>query len=149
MAAAAVTMAFSSESLWFQEEQGIVGDAVQSEETDFLLQVVSLPDREEVEVLDGHPEDTEELLLREVSLPGRETCRQRERERGGERGGNRRFIRQRETATVLPPAWFCPHRGAVCSALCGSPPASHRGKSDDINQSIDQCMELLIGELSL
>lgn len=81
VAAAAVTMAFSSESLWFQEEQGIVGDAVQSEETDFLLQVVSLPDREEVEVLDGHPEDTEELLLREVSLPGRETCRQRERER--------------------------------------------------------------------
>lgn len=79
--AAAVTMAFCSESLWFQEEQGIVGDAVQSEETDFLLQVVSLPDRQAVEVVDGHPEDAEELLLRQVHLPGRETCRQTERER--------------------------------------------------------------------
>lgn len=66
----------------FSGEQGIVGDAVQSEETDFLLQVVSLPDREAVEVLDGHPEDAEELLLREVPLPGRETySTDRERER--------------------------------------------------------------------
>lgn len=72
---------FCSESVWFQdpaviqEEQGIVGDAAPaaSEETDFLLQVVSLPDGEAVKLLHGHPEDTEELLLREVSLQGRET----------------------------------------------------------------------------
>lgn len=70
-----------------QEEQGIVGDAVPaaSEKTDFLLQGVPLPEREEVELLDGHPENTEELLLREVSLQGeRHTDRQRNRER--ERG---------------------------------------------------------------
>lgn len=53
-----------------------------SEETDFLLQFVSLPDGEVVELLDGHPENTEELLLREVSLQGRETYRDTERERG-------------------------------------------------------------------
>lgn len=92
MAATAVqiTMFFYSESLWFQEEQGIMGDAVPdtalSEERDFLLQVVSLPDREAVEVLHGHPKHAEELCLGEVPLPGRETfshnrAAQRERER--------------------------------------------------------------------
>lgn len=88
MAAATVLiMMFCSESLWFQEEQGIVGGGVPaaSEETDFLLQVVSLPDREAVEVLDGHPENAEELHLREVPLPGRETYRQTEKQ-GRERG---------------------------------------------------------------
>lgn len=56
-----------------QEEQGIVGDEVPaaSEEADFLLQVVSLPNREAVKLLDRHPENTEELLLRQVPLqPG-------------------------------------------------------------------------------
>ncbi len=64
-----------------------------SEETDFLLQVVPLPERKVVELLDGHPENTEKLLLREVSLQGRETYtktgthreRERERERARER----------------------------------------------------------------
>lgn len=55
-----------------QEEQGVVGDGVPaaSEEEDLLLQVVPLPQREAVELLDGHPENTKELLLRQVSLQG-------------------------------------------------------------------------------
>lgn len=61
MMAAVLTMMFCSESVWFQdpaviqEEHGIVGHAVPaaSEETDFLLQVVPLPEREVVELLDG------------------------------------------------------------------------------------------------
>ena len=72
MAAAAVLMmTFFSESV-SRKSRGIVGDAVPvaSEETHPLLQVVSLPDGETVELLDGHPENTEELLLREVSLRG-------------------------------------------------------------------------------
>lgn len=87
-----ITMFSYSESLWFQEEQGIMGDAVPdtalSEERDFLLQVVSLPDREAFEVLQGHPKHAEELRLGEVPLSrggGRETFShnrgaQRERE---------------------------------------------------------------------
>lgn len=59
-----------------QEEQGIVGDAVVrgrvSEETDLLLQVVSLPHRKPTELLEGHPKDAEELPLRQVSLRGRQ-----------------------------------------------------------------------------
>ncbi len=83
-------MTFCSESVWvqdpavIQEEQGIVGDAVQaaSEETDFPLQVVSLPNRKLVKLLDGHPKNTEELLLREVPLQGeRHAHRRGERER--------------------------------------------------------------------
>lgn len=89
---------FYSESLWFQEEQGIMGDAVPdtalSEEWDFLLQVVSLPDREAVEVLHGHPEHAEELRLGEVPLPGRETF---SHNRGAQRETEReREVRERE-----------------------------------------------------
>lgn len=60
-----------------------MGDAVPpaSEETEFLLKVVPLPQREAVELLDGHPENTEELLLREVSL------QERDKERGSDTEG--------------------------------------------------------------
>lgn len=53
-----------------------------SEERDFLLQVIPLPDREAAEVLRRHPEHAEELGLGEVPLPGRE----RETERSEVRG---------------------------------------------------------------
>lgn len=62
-------MTICSESV-IHEVQGIVEDVVPmvSEETDLLLQVVPLPQGELVELLNGHPENTEELLLREVFL---------------------------------------------------------------------------------
>lgn len=128
MAATAVQITmffFNSESLWFQEEQGIMGDAVPdtalSEERDFLLQVVSLPDREAVEVLHRHPEQAEELRLGEVPLPGRETFghnrgAQREREVRAEKimvspteGQGGRFTSSRVLSTpggsLLRPLW--------------------------------------------
>lgn len=118
-------VSFNSESLWFQEEQGIMGDAVPdtalSEERDFLLQVVSLPDREAVEVLHRHPEQAEELRLGEVPLPGRETFghnrgAQREREVRAEKimaspteGQGGRFTSSRVLSTpggsLLRPLW--------------------------------------------
>lgn len=51
-----------------------MGDAVPvaSEETDFLLQVISPPHRKVVEVFNGHPENAEEFLLREVPLSARD-----------------------------------------------------------------------------
>lgn len=47
---------------------GVVVVPATSEETDLLLQVVPLPEREAVELLDGHPENAVELLLGEMSL---------------------------------------------------------------------------------
>lgn len=41
-------------------------------------------------------------------------------------------------AVDLPPAGFGPHQEAVYCAPCGSPPASRRGRSNGINQSINQ-----------
>lgn len=78
---AVLKMAVLVQSPWFRdpavirEEQGIVGVAVPaaSEEAHLLLQVVPLPERQGVELLDGHPEDTEELLLGQVSLEGGDT----------------------------------------------------------------------------
>lgn len=52
-----------------------------SEETDPFFQVVPLPEGEAIELLDGHPENAEELLLREVPLQGeRQPQSERERE---------------------------------------------------------------------
>lgn len=52
-----------------------------SEETDLFFQVIPLPEGEAIELLDGHPENTEELLLREVPLQGeRQPQSERERE---------------------------------------------------------------------
>lgn len=53
-----------------REEQGLLGRVVpgRSEETDFLLQLVPLPEGQAVKVLDGHPEDAEELVLGQMSL---------------------------------------------------------------------------------
>lgn len=41
-----------------------------SEEADFLLQLISLPHREKVKVLNSHSKNAEELLFRKVSLVG-------------------------------------------------------------------------------
>lgn len=53
-----------------REERGILGHVVTeaSEQTELLLQLVFLPERQTVKILDGHPKNAEELLLREVSL---------------------------------------------------------------------------------
>lgn len=52
-----------------------------SEETDPFFQVVPLPEGEAIKLLDGHPENAEELLLREVPLQGeRQPQSERERE---------------------------------------------------------------------
>lgn len=42
-----------------------------SEEADFLLQLISLPHRQKVKVLNGHSKNAEELLFRKVSLAGK------------------------------------------------------------------------------
>lgn len=62
-------------------KRGTLGRAA-SEETDLFFQVVPLPEGEAIELLDGHPENAEELLLREVPLQGE---RQPQSERGRER----------------------------------------------------------------
>lgn len=43
-----------------------------SEETELLLEVVPLPQRQPVKLLDRHTEDAEELLLGQVPLEGQE-----------------------------------------------------------------------------
>lgn len=49
---------------------GILGREVAeaSEQTELFLQLVLLPEGQAVKVLDGHPEDAEELLLGQMSL---------------------------------------------------------------------------------
>lgn len=142
-----ITMFFYSESLWLQEEQGIMGDAVPdtalSEERDFLLQVVSLPDREAVEVLHGHPEHAEELRLGEVPLPGREIfshnrAAQRERERGKSRENHGLAYGRSRRQVYLQP-------GSVHTGGQFAPPSMghHQhlvgiGLTRSINQSINQ-----------
>lgn len=42
-----------------------------SEEADFLLQLISLPHRQKVKVLNGHSKNAEELLFGKMSLAGK------------------------------------------------------------------------------